>query len=94
MYDQIREDTIYMMLYAVVTAVAIGLMMAPIVVGMAVCVVTHSDAIFPLLFVYYLLLIIGIIIYMVRETMRPATGQRKRFPQLLLYKLILFTYLT
>ena len=40
----------------------IGVMMAPIVVGMAVCVVTHSDAIFPLLYVYYLLLIIGIII--------------------------------
>ena len=27
----------------------IGVMMAPIVVGMAVCVVTHSDAIFPVL---------------------------------------------
>ena len=46
----------------------IGVMMAPIVVGMTVCVVTHSDAIFPVLYAYYLLLIIGIIIYMVRET--------------------------
>ena len=46
----------------------IGVMMAPIVVGMMVCVVTHSDAIFPVLYVYYVLLIIGIIFYMVRET--------------------------
>ena len=46
----------------------IALMMAPIVVGMTVCVVTHSDAIFPVLYAYYLLLIIGIIVYMVRET--------------------------
>ena len=57
MYYQIREDILYIILYAMVKAVAIGLMMAPIVVGMAVCVVTHSDAIFPVLYAYYLLFI-------------------------------------
>ena len=46
----------------------IALMMAPIIAGLTVCIVTHSDAIFPVLYAYYLLLIIGIIIYMVRAT--------------------------
>ena len=46
----------------------IALMMAPIVVGMMVCIATRSDAILPALYGYYLLLIIGIIIYMVRAT--------------------------
>lgn len=60
----------------------IGVMMAPIVVGMAVCVVTHSDAIFPLLYVYYLLLIIGIIIYMVRETRQYGRWLRDNYADL------------
>ena len=60
----------------------IGVMMAPIVVGMAVCVVTHSDAIFPVLYAYYLLLIIGIIIYMVRETRQYGRWLRDNYADL------------
>ena len=61
---------------------AIALMMAPIVVGMMVCVVTHSDAIFPVLYVYYVLLIIGIIIYMVRETRQYGSWLRDNYADL------------
>ena len=46
----------------------IGVMMAPLAVGMTVCIASRSDAILPILYAYYLLLIIGIIIYMVRAT--------------------------
>ena len=60
----------------------IALMMAPIVVGMMVCVVTHSDAIFPVLYAYYLLLIIGIIIYMVRETRQYGRWLRDNYADL------------
>ena len=60
----------------------IALMMAPIVVGMTVCVVTHSDAIFPVLYAYYLLLIIGIIVYMVRETRQYGRWLRDNYADL------------
>ena len=46
----------------------IGVMVAPLVVGLAICVITCSDAILPVLYVYFLLLTFGLIIYMVRET--------------------------
>ena len=46
----------------------VGVMMAPLAVGMTVCIATRSDAILPVLYGYYLLLIICIIIYMVRAT--------------------------
>ena len=41
----------------------IAVMMAPIVVGMAVCTATRSDTIPMVLYVYYLLLVVGLIIY-------------------------------
>ena len=59
----------------------IGVMMAPIVVGMMVCV-THNDAIFPMLYAYYLLLIIGIIIYMVRATRQYGRWLRDNYADL------------
>ncbi len=43
----------------------IGVMMSPLVVGMMVCAITRSDAIMPVLYAYFLLLGIGLIIYMV-----------------------------
>ena len=46
----------------------IGVMVAPLAAGIAVCIATRSDDILQVLYVYYLLSIIGLIIYMVRET--------------------------
>ena len=46
----------------------IGVMVAPLAAGMVVCIATRSDDILQVLYVYYLLSIIGLIIYMVRET--------------------------
>jgi AraC-like DNA-binding protein len=46
----------------------IGVIVAPLAAGIAVCIATRSDDILQVLYVYYLLLIIGLIIYMVRET--------------------------
>mgnify|MGYP006988875972 CR=1 FL=1 len=60
----------------------IGVVMAPIIVGMMVCIVTRSDAILPALYAYYLLLIIGIIIYMVRATRQYGRWLRDNFADL------------
>ena len=60
----------------------IALMMAPIVVGMMVCIATRSDAILPALYAYYLLLIIGIIIYMVRATRQYGRWLRDNYADL------------
>ena len=60
----------------------IALMMAPIVVGMVVCIATRSDAILPALYAYYLLLIIGIIFYMVRETRQYGRWLRDNYADL------------
>ena len=46
----------------------IAAMMTPIVVGMMVCIATRGDSVPPVLYVYYLLLTVGVIIYMVRAT--------------------------
>lgn len=46
----------------------IGVMVAPLAAGMVVCIATRSDDILQVLYVYYLLSIIGLIIYMVRAT--------------------------
>lgn len=45
----------------------VAVMVAPLVVGMAVCIVNRSDVFLPLIYGYFLLLAIGLIIYMVRE---------------------------
>ena len=60
----------------------IALMMAPIIVGLTVCIVTRSDAILPALYAYYLLLIIGIIIYMVRATRQYGRWLRENYADL------------
>ena len=60
----------------------IALIIAPIVVGMAVCTATRSDTIPMALYVYYLLLIIGIIIYMVRATRQYGRWLRDNYADL------------
>ena len=61
---------------------SIGVMMAPLIAGMAVCAVTRSDAILPALYAYYLLLIIGITIYMVRATRQYGRWLRDNYADL------------
>ena len=61
---------------------SIALMMTPIVVGMAVCTANRSDTIPWVLYVYYLLLIIGIIIYMVRATRQYGRWLRDNYADL------------
>ena len=60
----------------------IAVMMAPIVAGMAVCTATRSDTIPMVLYVYYLLMIVGIIIYMVRATRQYGRWLRDNFADL------------
>ena len=60
----------------------IGVMMAPLATGMIVCIATRSDAILPVLYAYYLLLIIGIIIYMVRATRQYGCWLRDNYADL------------
>ena len=60
----------------------IGVMMAPLAAGMMVCIATRSDAILPVLYAYYLLLIISIIIYMVRATRQYGCWLRDNYADL------------
>ena len=60
----------------------IALMMAPLAAGMTVCIATRSDAMLPVLYAYYLLLIIGIIIYMVRATRQYGRWLRDNYADL------------
>ena len=43
----------------------VTVMVAPLVVGNVFSIATHSDALLPLLFAYFLLMWLGLIIYMV-----------------------------
>ena len=60
----------------------IGLMMSPLVAGMMVCAITRSDAIMPVLYAYFLLLGIGLIIYMVRATRQYGRWLRDNYADL------------
>ena len=60
----------------------IGVMMSPLVVGMMVCAITRSDAIMPVLYAYFLLLGIGLIIYMVRATRQYGRWLRDNYADL------------
>ena len=46
----------------------VAVMVAPLAVGNAFCIATRSDTLLPVLFVYFLLMWLGLIIYMVRAT--------------------------
>ena len=54
----------------------------PLVVGMAVCIATRSDALLPMLRVYLLLLGIGLIIYMVRAVRQYGRWLRDNYADL------------
>ena len=58
------------------------MMMAPMVIGFAVCGVSRSVALLPILCVYYLLLAIGIIMYMVRATRQYGRWLRDNYADL------------
>lgn len=60
----------------------VAVMMAPLVAGMAVCVALRSDALLPTLYAYYVLLVIGIIIYMVRATRQYGRWLRDNYADL------------
>ena len=57
-------------------------MMAPLIVGLAMCAVSRSFAILPILYAYYLLLGIGFIIYMIRATRQYGRWLRDNFADL------------
>ena len=57
-------------------------MVAPLVVGMVLCVVCHNDALLPMLLGYVLLMGIGLIIYMVREVRRYGRWLRDNYADL------------
>ena len=57
-------------------------MMAPIVVIMMRCIATCSTALLPILYVYYLLLGLGLFIYMVREVRRYGHWLRDNYADL------------
>jgi len=58
------------------------LMLSPLVIGMVWCLASHSDALVPVLYVYYLLLGIGLIIYMVRATKEYGRWLRDNYADL------------
>ena len=57
-------------------------MVAPLVVGMVLCVAYHSDAFIPMLRIYILLMGIGFVLYMVREVRRYGRWLRHNFADL------------
>ena len=52
----------------------VAVMVAPLMAGLAWCVATRSDALLPMIMTYFLLMWLGLIIYMVREI-----GQYRRW---------------
>ena len=60
----------------------VAVMVAPLVVGMVVCVVSRSDALLPMLLGYLLLMGIGLIIYLVREVRRYGRWLRDNYADL------------
>ena len=60
----------------------VAVMFAPLIVGNAMCVATRSYDLAPLLYLYALLVCIGFIIYMVRETRRYGRWLRDNYADL------------
>ena len=60
----------------------VAVMFAPLIVGNAMCVATRSYDLVPLLYLYALLVCIGFIIYMVRETRRYGRWLRDNYADL------------
>ena len=60
----------------------VAVMMIPLVIGMAVCIVNQNDTLLPMLRIYILLLGFGLIIYMVREVRRYGRWLRDNYADL------------
>jgi len=60
----------------------IAVMTVPISLGIAVCVATRSDALYPAIYAYVLLMGIGLIIYMVRATRQYGRWLRDNYADL------------
>ena len=60
----------------------VSLMLAPPIAGMAWGVISRSDALMPLIRIYFLLLSIGLILYMVREVRRYRRWLRDNYADL------------
>ena len=61
---------------------SVVVMVAPLIVGMAWCVVTRSDTLFPMLIGYILLMSIGLIIYMVHALKQYGRWLRDNYADL------------
>ena len=60
----------------------VTVMVAPLIAGLAWCIATRNDAFLPVLFVYFLLMWLGIIIYMVRATIQYGRWLRDNYADL------------
>ena len=60
----------------------VAVMVAPLVVGIAVCIANQNDTLLPMLRIYVLLLGIGLIIYMVREVRQYGRWLRDNYADL------------
>ena len=57
-------------------------MVAPLIAGLAWCITTRNDALLPVLFVYFLLMWLGLITYMVREIRQYGRWLRDNYADL------------
>ena len=57
-------------------------MVAPLIVGLALCIATRSYALLPVIFVYFLLMWLGLIIYMVRAIRQYGRWLRDNYADL------------
>lgn len=60
----------------------VAVMMAPLAVGMVACIVSRSDTLVPWLRGYFLLMIVGFTVYMVREVQRYGRWLRDNYADL------------
>ena len=60
----------------------VAVMVAPLIAGLAWCVVSRSDALQPVLFAYFLLMWLGLIIYMVRAIRQYGRWLRDNYADL------------
>jgi len=60
----------------------VGVMVAPLIVGLAWCVATRSDALLPALFVYFLLMLLGLLVYIVRAIRQYGSWLRDNYADL------------
>ena len=60
----------------------VGVMVAPLAVGLVVCAVTRSNVLFPWLYGYFLLMAVGFTIYMVRALRRYGRWLRDNYADL------------